>query len=50
MAMRSINLETIKSDLEQHKKQVEEIKNKNENKKHNNIKSIAEFVESIELF
>ena len=50
MAMRSINLETIKSDLEQHKKQVEEIKNKNEIKKHNNIKSIAEFVESIELF
>jgi hypothetical protein len=50
MAMRSINLETIKSDLEQHKKQVEEIKNKNEIKKHTNIKSIAEFVESIELF
>ena len=50
MAMRSINLDTIKQDLEQHKKQVEEIKNKNEIKKHTNIKSIAEFVESIELF
>ena len=50
MAMRSINLDTIKQDLEQHKKHVEEIKTKNENKKHNNIKSIQEFVESIELF
>ena len=48
MAMKSINLDTIKQDLEQHKKQ--EIKNKNEIKKHTNIKSIAEFVESIELF
>ena len=48
--MKSINLDTIKQDLEQHKKQVEEIKNKNEIKKHTNIKSIAEFVESIELY
>ena len=50
MAMKSINHDTIKQDLEQHKKQVEEIKNKNEIKKHTNIKSIDEFVESIELF
>ena len=50
IVMKTINMETIKKDLEQHKKQVEEIKNKNEIKKHTNIKSIAEFVESIELF
>ena len=50
MAMRNINIDTIKQDLDEHKKQVAEIKNKNEIKKHNNIKSITEFVESIELF
>ena len=50
MAMRSINLDTIKADLEQHKKQVAEIKIKNEIKKKDNTKSIREFVESIELF
>ena len=50
MAMKSINLDTIKQDLEQHKKQVSEIKIKNEIKKKDNTKSIREFVESIELF
>jgi hypothetical protein len=48
--MQNINIDTIKSEFEEHKKSVSEIKNKKEIKKHNNIKSIQEFVESIELF
>ena len=50
IVMKTINMETIKSDLDEHKKVVNDIKIKKENKKHNNIKSIQEFVESIELF
>jgi len=46
MAMKSINLDTIKADLEEHKKLVNDIKSK----KNDNTKSIREFVESIELF
>jgi len=46
MAMKSINLDTIKADLEEHKKLVNDIKSK----KNDNKKSIREFVESIELF
>jgi hypothetical protein len=42
--MQNINMETIKSDLEEHKKIVTENKDKKNNK------SIREFVESIELF
>ncbi len=50
IVMKNINTETIKSDLDEHKKIVNDIKQKKENKKDNNIKSIQEFVESIELF
>ena len=54
MVMRSINMETIKADLEEHKKLVSEIKNKNndnnEIKTKKNKQKIAEFIESIELF
>ena len=44
IVMQNINMETIKSDLEEHKKIVVE------NKEKKNNKSIREFVESIELF
>ena len=44
IVMQNINMETIKSDLEEHKKIVTENKDKKNNK------SIKEFVESIELF
>jgi hypothetical protein len=44
MVMRSINMETIKADLEEHKKLVSEIKTKK------NKQKITEFVNSIELF
>ena len=44
IVMQNINMETIKSDLEEHKKIVIENKDKKNNK------SIKEFVESIELF
>ena len=44
IVMQNINMETIKSDLEEHKKIVTENKDKKNNK------SIREFVESIELF
>ena len=40
IVMQNINIDTIKSEFEEHKKSVSEIKNKNEIKKHNNIKSI----------
>ena len=47
-------METIKADLEEHKKLVSEIKNKNndnnEIKTKKNKQKIAEFIESIELF
>ena len=42
--MQNINMETIESDLEEHKKIVTDIKEKKNNK------SIKEFVESKELF
>ena len=50
--MGTINIDTIKADLEEHKKLVSSIK---ENKQNHIIetkksKNIAEFVESIELF
>ena len=44
IVMQNINMETIKSDLEEHKKIGTEIKDKKNNK------SIREFIESIELF
>ena len=47
--MRSINIDTIKSDLEEHKKLVDDIKIKNKNEK-KNYKSIRDFVDTIELF
>ena len=44
IVMQNINMETIKSDLEEHKKIVTENKDKKNNK------SIREFIETIELF
>jgi hypothetical protein len=47
-------METIKADLEEHKKLVSEIKSKNndnhEIKTKKNKQKIAEFIETIELF
>ena len=53
MVMRTINIDTIKSDLEEHKKLVNSIKENKQNdviKIKNNKKSIQQFVETIELF
>ena len=44
IVMQNINMETIKFDLEEHKKIVVE------NKEKKNNKSIREFVESIQIF
>ena len=53
MVMQNINMETIKAELEEHKKLVSSIKENKQNdviKTKNNKKSIQQFVETIELF
>jgi hemerythrin len=53
MVMRSINIDTIKQDLEEHKKLVSSIKENKQNdiiKTKNNKKVIQQFVKTIELF
>jgi hypothetical protein len=44
MVMRTINMETIKADLEEHKKMVNDIKSKK------NDNSLKEFVNTIDFF